>query len=80
VWVLLYTISCYLGSTNDDLNLVSLTFFLLAFAGLEFCIGFLMAVLLRNFKKLTESDTIVSLINFTKKQITSANNSPVSAV
>jgi hypothetical protein len=39
-----------------------------------------MAILLRNFKKLTESDAVVSLINFTKKHITSVNNNPVSAV
>jgi len=72
-WVILYVCSCYLGSLNDDLNLISLTFFFLALAGLEFCIGFLIVILLRNFKKIAEFDVNGSLQNFTKKQITSSN-------
>ena len=74
MWVLLYTLSCYFGSVNDDLNLTSLTFLFLALAGLEFCIGFLMVILLRNFKKTLETVTGASLTNFTKKQITATNH------
>jgi len=72
-WIILYVCSCYLGSLNDDLNLISLTFFFLALAGLEFCVGFLIIILLRNFKKIAEFDINGSLQNFTKKQITFSN-------
>jgi len=50
-----------------------LTFFFLALAGLEFCVGFLIIILLRNFKKIAEFDINGSLQNFTKKQITFSN-------
>lgn len=39
------------GTINDDLTLTSTTFFLLALAGLEFCIGFIITILFRTFKK-----------------------------
>lgn len=50
VWVLLYILTVFLGSVIDDINLYSLSFFLLAFAALEFSIGILILVLFKNFK------------------------------
>lgn len=38
------------GAVNDDL-IISVSFFLLALAGLEFSTGFLIVILFRNFKK-----------------------------
>jgi len=58
-----------LGTTNDDLILTSTSFFLLALAGLEFCVGFLIVVLYRNFKKSFDLDLFggASTKNTTKK-------------
>jgi hypothetical protein len=50
VWVLLYILAVFFGSIIDDINLYSLSFFLLAFAALEFSIGILILVLFKNFK------------------------------
>ena len=50
VWVLLFILSILFGSLVDDINLYSLSFFLLAFASLEFSIGILILVLFKNFK------------------------------
>ena len=50
VWVLLYILTVFFGSLVDDINLYSLSFFLLAFAALEFSIGILILVLFKNFK------------------------------
>ena len=46
----MYVISIFNGSLIDDLNLYSISFFLLALAGLEFSIGMLLLVLFKNFK------------------------------
>ena len=50
VWVILYVLTVFFGSLIDDINLYSLSFFLLAFAALEFSIGILILVLFKNFK------------------------------
>lgn len=50
MWIVLYTISVFYGSINDDINLYSLSFFLLALAGLEFSFGILLIVLFKTFK------------------------------
>ena len=50
IWVILYVLSVIFGGINDDINLYSLSFFLLALAGLEFSIGVLLLVLFKNFK------------------------------
>ena len=47
---MLYVISIFYGSLNDDINLYSLSFFLLAIAGLEFSIGILLLILFKSFK------------------------------
>lgn len=56
VWVVLYGYTIIIGVINDDLILTSTSFFLLALAGLEFCVGFLIVVLYRNFKKSFDLD------------------------
>jgi len=56
VWVVLYGYTTVTGTINDDLILTSTSFFLLALAGLEFCVGFLIVVLYRNFKKTFDLD------------------------
>lgn len=50
-WVVLYSYITIVGTINDDLVLTSTSFFLLALAGLEFCIGFIITIFFRNFKK-----------------------------
>jgi len=58
MWVVLYSYVSIVGTINDDLILTSTTFFLLALAGLEFCIGFIITILFRNFKKSFSLDQI----------------------
>jgi len=56
VWVVLYCYTTIAGTINDDLILTSTSFFLLALAGLEFCIGFIITIFYRNFKKSFDLD------------------------
>lgn len=69
VWVVLYSYTTVVGTINDDLILTSTSFFLLALAGLEFCIGFIITIFFRNFKKSFDLDVIhnQSDKNITKK-------------
>jgi len=60
VWVILYSYTTIVGTINDDLVLTSTSFFLLALAGLEFCIGFIITIFFRNFKKSFDLDTLSS--------------------
>lgn len=53
-WVVLYCYVVVAGVTNDDLILTSTSFLFLALAGLEFCIGFLIIIFFKNFKKTLE--------------------------
>jgi NADH:ubiquinone oxidoreductase subunit K len=66
VWVVLYSYTIITGTINDDIILTSTSFFLLALAGLEFCIGFVITVFYRNFKKSFDLDISK---NFSKKSI-----------
>lgn len=50
VWVVLYVLTVFYGTLTDDINLYSLSFFLLALAGLEFSIGILLLVLFKNYR------------------------------
>jgi len=63
VWVVLYGYTTVTGTINDDLVLTSTSFFLLALAGLEFCIGFLIIVFYRNFKKTFDLDNYNNTTN-----------------
>ena len=47
LWIVLYNIVVLFGTINDDLNLVSFSFFILGLAGLEFAIGFLLIIILK---------------------------------
>jgi len=67
VWVILYSYTTITGTINDDLILTSTSFFLLALAGLEFCIGFIITIFYRNFKKSFDLDTFK---NFSNKNTT----------
>ena len=67
VWVVLYCYTTIVGTINYDLILTSTSFFLLALAGLEFCIGFIISIFYRNFKKSFDLDL---LNNFSNKNIT----------
>lgn len=52
-WLVLYNYFLMAGSINDDITLISTGFFILAFAGLEFCIGMLLIII---FKKILKFD------------------------
>lgn len=73
VWVILYGYTTITGTINDDLVLTSTSFFLLALAGLEFCIGFLIIVFYRNFKKTFELDNFNNTTNKKTQKNTSIN-------
>lgn len=51
MWVVLYVYVVVCGVLNDELTLITTSFLLLALAGLEFCLGFLLTIYFRNFKK-----------------------------
>lgn len=70
IWVILYCYTTVTGTINDDIVLTSTSFFLLALAGLEFCIGFIITIFYKNFKKSFDLDTFKNLSNKnTVKQI-----------
>jgi NADH:ubiquinone oxidoreductase subunit K len=48
VWVIIYALSVILGSYNDDINLLSMTFLSLGLAGLEFSLGLILIVCYKN--------------------------------
>lgn len=48
VWIVLYTYVCVIGSLNNDLNVLSTSFYILAIAGLEFSIGIILIVYFKN--------------------------------
>jgi len=48
IWVLLYALSVALGTYNNDINLLSLTFLSLGLAGLEFSLGLILVVCYKN--------------------------------
>lgn len=60
IWVLLYSYTILSGIFNDDLTLTTTSFFLLALAGLEFCIGFIIIIYFKNFKKSFDLDFFIT--------------------
>lgn len=48
-WLVLYCFSTLVASINNDINIMSNTFFILGLAGLEFSFGFLLLILFKNF-------------------------------
>lgn len=49
-WLVLYTLSILVGAYINDLTAMSMTFFILGFGGLEFVVGLLLVILLKNFQ------------------------------
>ena len=52
IWLTLYVITIYYGILFSDITLLTFSFFILGFSGLEFSIGMLISIL---FKNLNES-------------------------
>lgn len=48
IWILLYCLGALLGSIYNDITLLSMSFFILGIAGLEFSIGILISILYKN--------------------------------
>lgn len=56
-WILLYITTVTVGAYIDDITVISFSFFLLGFAGLEYCFGFLLLIL---FKELNITHFLIS--------------------
>lgn len=64
-WILLFTLSVLYGVHNDDLTLITLSFFLLGFAGVEFVVAYLLIVLFKKYNlDLTFHQNEVKFNNF----------------
>lgn len=48
IWIILYCLGVLLGSIYNDITLLSMSFFILGIAGLEFSIGILISILYKN--------------------------------
>lgn len=48
-WIVLFVTSILFGINNDDVNLLTLSFFLLGFASVEFVIAYLLIILFKKF-------------------------------
>lgn len=48
IWIVLYTLGVLLGAIYCDITLLSMSFFILGVAGLEFSIGILLSILYKN--------------------------------
>lgn len=48
-WIFLFSLSIFFGVYNDDLNLLTLSFFLLGFASVEFVVAYLLVVLFKKY-------------------------------
>ena len=48
-WLVLFSLCVIIGANNNDIISMSFTFFILGFGGLEFVIGLMLVVLLKNF-------------------------------
>jgi len=51
MWIFLYCLVVFLGSINDDLLLISLAFYFLGLAGVEFSFGFLLIIMFKHFNE-----------------------------
>jgi len=58
-WLVLYNYSILIGSINDDITILSNAFFILGFAGLEFCIGLILVILFKKILKLDYFDEAI---------------------
>lgn len=60
VWIILYSYSILIGTLNDDLNLLTLSFLILGLASVEFALGYILIVL---FKYFNSSINLIDLEN-----------------
>lgn len=64
-WLVLFVISSTVGSIINDITSTSITFFILGFGGLEFVIGLMLVVLMRNLNiSLNNNENLVKIENF----------------
>ena len=54
-WVIIYSYTTIMSGLTDDLTLLTLTFFILGLAGLEFSLGFILIIVLNHFLKSNET-------------------------
>lgn len=70
-WLILYCYTIVIGISNNDTTLISNSFFILAFASLEFSIGLILVIVFKNNMKSInlDDDSINNKINiFSKKK------------
>lgn len=56
VWLILYSLAVLLGAVYCDITLLSISFFILGVAGLEFSLGILLAILYKNLNESLDID------------------------
>lgn len=56
-WIFLYTYTILLSGFTDDITLLTLSFFILGLAGLEFSLGFILVILINFFFKSINLET-----------------------
>lgn len=64
-WLVLYTLSTIVGAAVNDITSMSLTFFILGFGGLEFVIGLMLVVLMKNMNVDLLSENNKNVLNST---------------
>jgi hypothetical protein len=57
MWVFLYSFTLILGAYNDDLLLLSMAFYFLGLAGVEFSLGLLLIVLFKSYNEGLDFDS-----------------------
>lgn len=62
-WLVLYVLAILLGSIYCDITILSLSFFILGVAGLEFALGILLAILYKNLNESLDIDSSNKLNN-----------------
>ena len=63
MWIFLYVFAAFLGTLNDDLLLISLTFYFLGLAGVEFSFGFLLIIMFKHFNESINFKSSLNNIN-----------------
>lgn len=49
LWIVLYCMTIFFACKNDDILNLSLSFFFLGLAGMEFCVGLLILIIFKKF-------------------------------
>lgn len=62
-WLILYTLTMLVGSIVNEITITSLSFFILGFGGLEFVVGLMLLVVMRNFNVNLQFDDLNSLLS-----------------